>query len=307
MILLFVQISAIVSTMQKESETVLQINIKELLQAKVPKIAKWVPPFAINYLSRLIHLDEINEFLKKNYSLEATEFVKACNAYLGFTTELEGGDRLEELLAQRPIIVGNHPLGGSESLAMMEVMNNYGYETKMVSNFIMTYLKPLAPLLIPVLSGKDYKTIKNFRDHFVGDTPIIMFPAGICSRYLSDGTFFDYTWHFTFIKMARRYNRPILPVYIDGANSKKFYRLSKWRNRFKIKTSLEALTLPDEMFKQKGKTIKISIGELISPTEFESSDNNVLWADKVRNHVFLMRQDSHQVFDPAREVTLPAK
>lgn len=293
--------------MQRENETVLQIDIKELLQEKAPKLAKWIPPFVVNYLSRLLHLDEINEFLVDNYTLEPHEFVKACNSHLGFTTEVEGGEGIEELLAQRPVIVGNHPLGGPESLALLEVLNGHGYETKMVSNYILSFLKPLAPLLIPVLTGRDIKTIKNFRDHFAGDTPIIMFPAGICSRYLSDGTFFDYSWHFTFIKMARRYNRPILPIYIDGVNSKRFYRLSRVRNFLRIKPSLEAITLPDEMFKQRGKTIKVSIGNLITPENFESSDNNVLWADKIRNHVFLMRQNYLQNFDPNLDVGLPAR
>ncbi len=293
--------------MQTGNETVLQIDIKELLQEKAPKLAKWVPPFVVNYLSRLLHLDEINKFLEENYTLEPYEFVKACNDHLGFTTEVEGGEEISDLLAQRPIIVGNHPLGGPESLALLEVMNGQGYETKMVSNYILSYLKPLAPLLVPVLTGRDFKTIKNFRDHFAGDTPIIMFPAGICSRYLSDGTFFDYSWQFTFIKMARRYNRPVLPIYIDGANSKRFYRLSRLRNFLRIRTSLEAITLPDEMFKQRGKTIKIAVGKLISPDEFEASDNNILWADKVRNHIFRMRQSYLHTFDPNLEVGLPSR
>ena len=61
------------------------------------------------------------------------------------------------------------------------------------------------------------------------------------------------------------------------------------------------------MFKQRGKTIKVSIGNLISPDKFESSDNNILWADKIRNHVFLMRQNYLQTFDPNLDVGLPAR
>ncbi len=295
------------AAMHNEADEILQINIKELLQLKAPKIAKFIPSFVINYLTKLLHLTEINQFMVENYNLGPVDFVRQCNAHLGFTTVIEGGERIEEYLSQRPIIVGNHPLGGPESLALMEILNRGEENTKMVSNFILTYLKPLAPLLVPVLNGKDLTTIRNFNKEFKGDNPIIMFPAGVCSRMLTNGVFFDYSWHFTFIKMARKYRRPILPVYIDGANSKRFYRLSKIRNSLKIKTSFESIFLPDEMFKQKGKVIKIAVGNLIAPSQFTSSDDNALWANKVREHVFLMRQDYQRQFDPAREITLPAR
>ena len=38
------------------------IDIDQILRAKAGKKAKYVPPFVVSYLKRIVHQDEINEF-----------------------------------------------------------------------------------------------------------------------------------------------------------------------------------------------------------------------------------------------------
>jgi len=293
--------------MQTESPTFTKIDIRQLLQTKVPKLEKFVPAWLVRALARLLHLDEINEFLTKSFALDPIAFVHECNQFLALSTEVIGEQLLADYLTQRPIIIANHPLGGPESIALLKIMSSYGIETKLVSNAILTHLKPLEPLLIPIPVRGDRLSVQEFRDNFASDSAIIIFPAGYCSRPLSNGVIFDYQWHFTCIKMAKKYNRPIIPVHIDGVNSKKFYRLSAIRKALRIKMSLESLYLPDEMFKQRGKHITYTIGQIIEPAIFDDSVNNCTWADRLRNHVYILGKESSQVFNPETPLQLPAK
>ena len=75
----------------------------------------------------------------------------------------------------------------------------------------------------------------------------------------------DLEWRKTFVTKAKKYNKPIYPVYISGQNSNRFYKIAKWRSLFGIKINLEMFFLVDEMFKQKGNTIDITMGKHIEP------------------------------------------
>ncbi|MDA8556737.1 HRDC domain-containing protein [bacterium] len=52
---------------------------------------------------------------------------------------------------------------------------------------------------------------------------------------------------------------------MSGQNSNRFYKIAKWRSLIGIKINLEMFFLVDEMFKQKGNTIKITMGKIIEP------------------------------------------
>jgi len=293
--------------MPTEVQAFVKIDIKELLKTKAPRLERFVPSSLVRSLSRLLHLDEINDFLENSYQLEPTEFVHSCNQFLALSTKVIGDSLLGEYLPQRPIIVANHPLGGPESIALLEIMGSYGVKTKLVSNSILTHLRPLAPSLVPIPARGDRLASRAFQGDFASDAAIIIFPAGYCSRPLANGVFFDYQWHFTFIKMAKKYNRPIIPVHIAGSNSKRFYRLSAIRKALRIKTSLESLYLPDEMFKQRGKLIEFTVGQMIESSIFDNQVDNCTWADKVRNHVYHLGSQPTRVFDPLAAPQLPFK
>lgn len=55
-----------------------------------------------------------------------------------------------------------------------------------------------------------------------------------------------------------------------------------------MRANIEMLYLPDEMFSQRGKEIKIRIGKRISYTQFDKSKNERQWAAKVKHMVYSM-------------------
>ena len=76
---------------------------------------------------------------------------------------------------------------------------------------------------------------------------IFIFPAGLVSRKI-DGKIQDLEWKNTFLTRSIRNKRDIIPVFIDGKNSKRFYSIAYWRKMFGIKANLEMFFLIDEMF-----------------------------------------------------------
>lgn len=291
-----------------ENSTFNRINIKGLLKEVSPKVAPFVPGFLIRYLERLLHVEEINDFVEANYNDQPLEFVEKCIKYLNFNVIIENKEKLSNLVNDRAIIVANHPLGGTESLIMLDALKEYNEDLLMISQGVMEHIKPLWPLLISTPKEKNRKDIEAFREAFDTDKTIIMFPAGYCSRILSNKTFFDYQWHQTFVKMAKRYNRSIIPIHISGANSKRFYRLSALRRALRIKTSVESIYLPDEMFKQANTTTTLTVGDTIDKeTLAKEKSNAFIVTDKIRNYVYKLGLDKNTKFSFSDDVVLPLK
>ena len=54
----------------------LQIDVKQAIESKNKKLAKWLPRFVIRWIEKLIHQDELNLFLKKHAHDSAIAFAQ---------------------------------------------------------------------------------------------------------------------------------------------------------------------------------------------------------------------------------------
>ena len=61
------------------------------------------------------------------------------------------------------------------------------------------------------------------------------------------------------------------------------------------------LYLPDEMFKQKNKTIHITFGKPVPYDTFDKRYNFTEWAQKMKAYVYAMGAGLSEPFDPANE------
>lgn len=96
----------------------------------------------------------------------------------------------------------------------------------------------------------------------------------------------DLAWNKSFINKAIKYNKPIIPVFIEGQNSNFFYNFAKWRKRFGIKANIEMLYLPDEMFKQRGNTIKLHFGKAVEPSIFYTARTPQEWTEIMYKYLY---------------------
>jgi putative hemolysin len=156
-------------------------------------------------------------------------------------------------------------------------------------------------LFIPVNKhGSNTENLQIIHKTFESDKIMLYFPAGLVSRK-QNGKIEDLEWKTTFITKAKKYERDIIPTFIEGSNSNFFYRLANIRKQLNIGANIEMLYLPNEMFKQKNKTIRIIFGKPISYEIFDKRYNYSQWAAKLKSYVYAIGMGEKEPFDPEKE------
>jgi putative hemolysin len=117
----------------------------------------------------------------------------------------------------------------------------------------------------PFENHKDAKSsvvgIKETLRHLSDGKPLGMFPAGEVSTYKDGKLMVDKPWEEGAIKVIRKAQVPVVPIYFHAKNSRLFYLLSK------ISSTFRTAKLPSEVFSQKRRVIKVRIGKPISVSE----------------------------------------
>ena len=267
------------------------IDIDKVLRDKAGKKADRIPRFLVSYLKHIVHQDEINVFLKSVADKTGVDFLEACMEFLDIKLEVKGIENLPS--DGLCTFVSNHPLGGQDGIALGYILGkHYNGRIKYLVNDLLMNLHGLAPLCIPInktgSQSRDFP--KMVEAGFRSDSHIIMFPAGICSRR-QKGVIKDLAWKKTFISKSVETQRNVIPVHFEGRNSDFFYNLANLCKFLGIKFNIAMLYLADEMFKNRHKTFKVTIGKPIPWQTFDKSRSATEWADYVRPDVnFVMSE-----------------
>ena len=264
------------------------IDVKEVIRKKNPALLKWMPGFLLRYIRRIIHEDECNRVMAEIGHLHGMEFVNKLIEEFGVEVTLTGG---EHIPPTRPVIfAANHPLGGLDGIALMYALGKYRNDIQFLVNDILLNIENLSPLFVPVnkhgAQGK--RGLERIEETYAGEFAVLMFPAGLVSRKVGPGKIMDLEWKKSFISKAKKYEKDIIPVFIEGRNSNFFYNLARLRARLGIKANLEMFYLADEMFAQRGKKITIHVGKPISYNYFDASKSERKWAEEVKQIVYNM-------------------
>jgi len=264
-----------------------EVDVKELFYDKNPKLARWIPGFIYRYLRRVAHQDWINEMIRDYGHLKGYEFSAAMMKFFDLKIEIKGKENLPD--EGRYIFAANHPWGGLDGhIIMVIVGDKYGEDKyKFLVNDILMSLKNLHDVFIPVNKhGRQGSELAEKLDFaFKSEEQILTFPSGLVSRKIK-GQVMDLEWKKSFINKAKQYQRDIIPIHMEGANTKFFYRLYRFRKFIGIKANIEMLYLIDETFKHHGKHITVTIGEPIPWQTFDKSKRPLAWAKWVKEKVY---------------------
>ena len=275
-----------------EAITEKTVDIEKVLRSKMGPKARWVPRFAVNWLKRIAHEDQVNDFLWQARDLTGTPWLLACLDFLKVKIEISGAENLPPKDDGRLYtFVSNHPLGGIDGVALGSVLGqHYDDRFRYLVNDLLMNLPGLAPLCIPInKTGKQSRSFPAIVEAgFQGDTHILMFPAGLCSRR-RNGVIRDLTWKKTFITKSVETRRDVVPIHFDGHNSNFFYRLSNFSDKYIKKVNVAMLFLADEMFKNTGQTFHITIGRPIPWQTFDKSKTPAEWAETVKEQVYKLK------------------
>lgn len=165
-------------------------------------------------------------------------------------------------------VVSNHPFGAIEGLILYDAITDVRPDFKVMANFILSKIPNLKDVFFSVnpfennkkwsssAAGIKASIVQLSEGHGLG-----IFPAGEVSRYHGNDYPEDIKWSASIAKLIKNMNVPVIPVYFDGTNSRKFYTYEK------INSFLGTLRLPKEILNKRNKKIVMKIGKPIQPSE----------------------------------------
>ena len=281
--------------MQHEEITERHVDVAKILGAK----GVTLPRIVLRWVERLLHVDEINETIYKDRHLFGLDFVYAFTEgkepwNLSMTIEARGQEHIPA--EGSPMIVGNHPLGGPDGLALMGAVGKVRQDLQFPVTDFLLYLPGLKELFVPIDKVNKNHAIEALEKAFAGPNTLMYYPSGAASRR-QKGEIKDLEWKPTFIKKAVKYQRDIVPVYTDARNRNVFYTVANLRKRLGIKFSYEMAMLPAEMFAQRGKRIGITFGHPIPWQTFDKRHSATEWAALLREHVYKLKENPETEFE----------
>lgn len=284
------------------------VDFRKIFTEKVPKLMKHMPNWVFRRIQKLLHEDDINDVLTRLGHLQGLEFVEALLTDFNLNLTIRGSENLAE--TERAVVASNHPLGGLDGVALLGATGRTKPDVIAPVNDFLLYIDPLKPLFIPVtkvgktVSESRAENMRLFNEAFESEKTICYFPFGLCSRKTKGGKIMDLEWKKTFITKARQTNRCIVPTHIDGRNSNFFYNLARIRKALKIKVNIEMAFLPDELFKQRNKSMTITFGKPIDIATLDNSRTDAQWAEQLRCFSYTLANDKNALFDPKKDYVM---
>ncbi|EKT4498791.1 lysophospholipid acyltransferase family protein [Flavobacterium psychrophilum] len=240
-------------------------------------------------LMKALKISTLNEIYDKNKHLSELEFLNAILDEFQIKFEIP-----EEDLKRLPkegayITVSNHPLGGIDGILLLKLMLEREPNFKIIANFLLHRIEPMKPYIMPVNPFEDHKDakssvigIKETLRHLRDGKPLGMFPAGEVSTYKDGKIMVDKPWEEGAIKVIRKAQVPVVPIYFHAKNSRFFYFLSK------ISSTLRTAKLPSELLTQKDRVIKVRIGKPISVAEQNEHETIEAYSEFLRKKTYML-------------------
>ena len=265
------------------------IDIDQLIDSKNPNLRKWMPGFLLNYFKRILHEEDVNAFLIKHKDKFGADFCNAAVDDLRITYDVFGTENIPK--DGGCIFAANHPLGGMDAIVIVSAIHSLRSDIKFIVNDVLLHLKNMKGMFVGVnkLGKNARRSLRKVDEVFASENAIFVFPAGLVSRK-QKGEIKDLEWKKTFVTRARKYRKPIIPVYIDGRLSEHFYRMANWRRHLGIKTNLEMFYLVNEFYKLEGNYVPMIFGQPIHAEEIDTNQSDRYWAQKIKQQVYDLKE-----------------
>lgn len=272
------------------------INIESEIYKKFPNLKRkpnLLKKSLIKTAQKLIHEDQVNQFLKDNNHLKGLDFVEAIMDYFHFDFTYSSNEINNIPSSGRVVIIANHPLGALDAMALLKLVGSVRKDVKIVANDFLQGIQNLESLFIGVDSFKtsqSKKSIESIYKALEEEQAVIIFPAGEVSRVSMTGIK-DKIWKKGFLNFAQKSNAPILPILINAKNSKAFYTLSILNKTF------STILLSDEMFKKQDKTISMHVGNLIAHEDIKPNGYSTpQLLNLYKKHLYALKKGKRSYF-----------
>ena len=224
----------------------------------------------------IMRLNKINKLYSDVYDEDPEAFLDRLIEALGVTIEINEEDLLKIPKEGPFITISNHPFGGLDGIILIKLLSKIRPDYKVMANFLLRKIVPIKDYFLAVNPFEDRKNIsstsgiKEALRHLEEGKPLGLFPAGEVSSYKADSNNIeDKEWGQSVLKMIKKANVPVIPIYFKGSNSLLFQLLGL------IHPMLRTVKLPSELLNKKNRIIRMRIGSPISP-EIQNSFTDIM-------------------------------
>ena len=224
----------------------------------------------VERMIRFIGLDKVNWIHAHNCKTPGPQFVRGLLDDLDIKLRIDNNQVLDHLPEGAFVTISNHHFGALDGIILIDLIASRRPRYKVMVNMFLNYIWAMRPNFIAVdqqASDDPRKkavsmagireVIKMVRQ---GD-PVGFFPAGAVAKVNWRGRLQDREWQPTIIQLIEKLKVPVIPIFFHGSQSWwfNFLGVTCWQ--------LRTFRHPAEVFRKKGKTFHITVGNPIPVEE----------------------------------------
>jgi len=249
-------------------------KINQLVQERAPWLlnGSLLSKTIYRFLKKFLKFDEtiyVGDHIQEMTGAEAfnwlgSEYTSNC--------EIEGLENIPK--DGKCLLVSNHPMGAADAVSLYHQIYKVREDVFFFANELFVYLLgSFKDVMAPVVWNKEKEihsatkiTLERLQTFFGDERIGIIFPSGRLSKLTLLGIW-DRPWEKTPITLAKKYDFPVIPVYIHAKNSWFFY-FASYANK-----QLRDVSQLNELLNKRKYKFKIKIGKPIKHTELSSHND----------------------------------
>jgi putative hemolysin len=252
------------------------------MEEKINQLVQDRAPWLLNgsFLSKTIY-SFLKKFLKFGETIYVGDHIQGMTGAEAFNwlgseytsnCEIEGLENIPK--DGKCLLVANHPMGAADAVSLYHQIYKVREDVFFFANELFVYLLgSFKDVMAPVVWNKEKEihsatkiTLERLQTFFGDERIGIIFPSGRLSKLTLLGIW-DRPWEKTPITLAKKYDFPVIPVYIHAKNSWFFYFASYTNKQLRDVSQL------NELLNKKQYKFTVKIGKPIKHTDLSSHND----------------------------------
>lgn len=246
---------------------------------------------------KLLGINELNQFYGEIKQFQGAEFANAALDNLQVKVKISNSSTRNLSQEGALIVVANYPHGALDGLILIQELTKIRSDVKILGNYLLSKIEQLAPYFITTdLSSPNSEVnrigIRKAHQHISDGGVLVLFPGGEVATWQSGfSNVADPQWQSSVIKLIRRLNVNVVPLYISGQNSWKYHLLGT------MSPVLRTIRHPRELLNKRDREVVLIAGSPISSETISGFESQTLFSHFLRANVYaLARKSKLEIF-----------
>lgn len=183
---------------------------------------------------------------------------------VGIDLHLRGQEHLP--VTGAAMVVANHPTGICDGVALYTAIKKVRSDFVFLANKdALRAVPPLKDIMIPIewqIDKRNYRSSRNATVAIINairqGKVIVIFPAGRLATRGPDGRLQERAWNSTAVRLANKYDLPVVPAHLGSRNSRLYYFLCK------ASTQLRDVAIFHEAFNKSHEPFNVEFAPVIA-------------------------------------------